>query len=266
MGARKIFYPITDDTLTGVLDDFDVVLKGMISCQNTGLKGIMPNSNVVLNGNLMNPETVLPGVTDIFPYTEYLTLRGSFVVAAQELLLTLMRSIELAGGIALDCSEVSASDIKSAGDLSNALILSSIVKTAMRKAVEANISIAFAQNAEIAICKSIGHVSESLCMSGDISEITATLIQRVIASLVFDGEIIEMSLRKNVGDLEGGITLSDALNLTLAKSVSPQDANLFIDGEMEVQSVRYRKLGDLAGLTLGDLSTWTMNEFYYKEE
>lgn len=288
MGARKVFYPITDDALIGVLNDFDVVLKGMMPYRSTELKGIMQNSNAVLNGNLRNSESVLPGVTDIFPYVEYLTLRGSFVVSAHELLLTLIQSIELTGSISLDCSVTDVSGTKNLGNLSDALIVNSVIDVAMSKAVEASGAVSFAQDAEIAICKDLGDVSESLYLDGDISEITATLIQRVVASLIFDGEIRDIFLRKDLGELTGGITLdcsvtdvsdtkdlgdltgrfrlSDALNLTLVKSVLPQNADLFIDGEMEVQSVRYRKLGDLEGLTFADAADWTLYDFYYKEE
>ncbi|MGM9608351.1 MAG: hypothetical protein ACI3XJ_12685 [Oscillospiraceae bacterium] len=244
MGTRKVFYPIRDDTLIGILNDFDVILRCMMSNQNA----------------------VLSGITDVFPHTEFLTVNGKFIVAAQELIVTLVKSIETAGGITLDCSVADISDIKNLGDLSDALILNAVIDTALSKAIDASEDIAFAQDAEIAICKNLGDVSESLYLDGDISEITVTLVNRVIASLIFDGEIGEMSLQKDLGDLECDILLSDALNLTLVKSVLPQNADFLIDGEMEVQSVRYRKLGDLAGLTFADVADWTLYDFYYKEE
>ena len=261
-----MFDPVTDDTLTGALDDFETVLNGMMSCQNARLTSIMQNYNVVLNGSLLNREAALPGATDVFPYTEYLTLRGAFIIAAQELLLTLRRAIEPECGIALGCSDADVSDIKSAGNLSNDLILSTIVETAMRKAVETSASVAFDHDVEIAVCQSLGDVAESLCMDGNISELTSVLILRVVENLLIGGEIASLSLRKDSGRPAGDIPLSADTNLTLFKSVVPQNAELFLDGELEVQSVRYRKLGDLEELTFADVADWTLYDFYYKEE
>lgn len=112
----------------------------------------------------------------------------------------------------------------------------------------------------------LGELSAWIGVSGDISELAVTTAYEIAAVLKLAGTLQEISLEKCLDDVSSDITLSGDVQPILNKSVVPESSAIAIGGSAEIESVRLRKLGDLAGLTLGDLSTWTMNELYYKEE
>lgn len=112
----------------------------------------------------------------------------------------------------------------------------------------------------------LGELSAGLCLSGDISELTATTAHEIIAALKLAGHLQEISLEKCLNDMVANVALAGNLRNALNKSTVPEGAGVAIGASVDIESVRLRKLGDLAGLTLGDLSTWTMQDLYYKEE
>lgn len=63
----------------------------------------------------------------------------------------------------------------------------------------------------------------------------------------------------------GALALSGALSPTSHKEVSPALCGIQLGGSLLLASHRYRTIGDLEGLTIGDIQDWTLETFYYVE-
>ena len=63
----------------------------------------------------------------------------------------------------------------------------------------------------------------------------------------------------------GALALSGALSPASHKEVSLAPCGIQLGGSLLLSSHRYRTIGDLEGLTIGDIQDWTLETFYYVE-
>ena len=63
----------------------------------------------------------------------------------------------------------------------------------------------------------------------------------------------------------GAVALSGTISPTSCKEVSPAPCGIQLGGSLLLSSHRYRTIGDLEGLTIGDIQDWTLETFYYVE-
>ena len=230
------------------------------------IKLLLRDFDIVLNGMSSDDSAVLAGFTSIFPSTDYVSIHNEFVVAAHKLIVYALKCIEMTGGLVMDGSAINAADIKSVDSVSCGVVVSAIAEAAMRKAIGACSSVSIAQSAEAAVHQYLYDMASSMYVTGEIADVSAYMLLSISQSAVLDGCIVDVSETKTIEDVSGGISLLSTFDAALVKNITLQNDDLLIGGEMEVQSVRLRKLGDLDGMTLGDLSGWTMYQFYFKEE
>lgn len=109
-------------------------------------------------------------------------------------------------------------------------------------------------------------MSAAVCVSGDVLGLSALTSLDVPSVLMLQGEINEPRLRKCLDATLGTVCVSGSSEITLVKPTGPYESGLTVRASLDVHSVRLRELGDLVDLTLGDVSEWTLHQFYYKEE
>lgn len=230
----KVFFPVTDVTLRGVLADVDVVLRG---------------------------------VSEAFAYRENSSARAALILSVQNTIADAIKEATLFGGIWLDAGEVSLFAQKEASITDGALVLSALISTAIQKTVsmlsaarlsgkmglEANRTVA-ADAGEVALGAELAGTESTKAMAGG----SAVWVAGQARSLKQDKEIGPMALALV---LQG--VFRECLN---TKDVVPAASAMTITGSMSAVARRYRTIGDLAGLSIGDVQGWTLYQFYYKEE
>lgn len=129
----------------------------------------------------------------------------------------------------------------------------------------AQVSLSAELNAELIRFVELDPLSAALCLSGAITELSSVASLDMPGALAIQGQT-EPRLDKHLDTVQGNVSMSVDPTITCVKPAGPVESTLCFGGSMYPRAVRLRELGDLIGLTLGDISAWTLNQFYYKEE
>ncbi len=114
-------------------------------------------------------------------------------------------------------------------------------------------------------------VRESLAVTGGIALAAKQPMLRKEQSLEVRGDLTLKTnkigvLGQKVGlPVPGALVLSGALSSATPKVVHPAPCGIQLGGSLLLTSRRYRTIGDLEGLTIGDIQDWTLETFYYVE-
>lgn len=166
-------------------------------------------------------------------------------------------SMQMTGALEL-CAETYLEPVSSA-----ALITASPWLTLARPAA-GDSAVLFAAGAEASAYVNPGAIHSEFSVLGSL-EANARLSLQMPAFLRLSGEIRALYLPKSVEALPGQMTVSGAAEALVQSGTGSLTGGIGIGGELEIQLVRLRTLGDLAEVTLADVSPWTLYEFYYKE-
>lgn len=229
-------------------------------------KVVYPATDVTLCGFLNDVNTVLYAVSDAFSYKEHARLDAAFLLIAQTLIAGAAKEAELHGQITLEASEAQAFLHKEAGPLDASMVLAALLSTAAKKAVMLQQSVSIGAQSEAVAIKSIEHAANTLRLSAYISpDKIHQVINDIDSAIYLSAEI--GSLRKDIvlNEASAVLRLMSSLDLALDKQMHMGTITARIGGSIEAVERRYRTLGDLDGLTLRDLSSWTMRKFYYIE-
>lgn len=232
MADRKVFYPVKDVTICGILNDAHVTLCGF---------------------------------SDVWAYREYITVQSGFVLAAKILLMSAIKELELRGGITLYAEDVAVVATKNVKDLSAGLMLAAILTTAMRKTIELQGGLSISHDVQYSAQRWISALMSELMLGGEIKstfmartfeaqdgiqilhrfgDLTKTIEMRCQDLALEIGAEIGIDIQKPMPSISTGVTLGAVVNAVARK---------------------FREVGDLDGVSYADVQDWTLRTFYYVE-
>ena len=244
MASDRVFYPVRDVTL----------------------KGLFSGSEAELYGLLSNARAVLRGYSDIWAFREYLMIQSGFAVAAELIMSSAIKELEVKGGITLDVSDVELVCGKSVSGLTADMVLSVIISTAARKTVELQEQIGMCGNVQESVRKWLSGISSAIAIDGVISDASMQSDMAGLISCI--GAIcgLETVSKKTEAKCEALLAgMSEELKLYAEKNVVLTHGVAALSGSLKAVIRRYRTFLDIQGMRFQDVSAWGMNTFYYLE-
>lgn len=234
MAQERVFFPVKDVTLCGVLSDVNVVLRG---------------------------------ISDAFAYRENTSAQGVLILAVQTVISAAIKEIKLSGGIWLDAGEISLFSKKDMSLTDGELILSALISTAIQKAVAIISEIRLSGEMTSETDHDMIPAPGALSLSAAFKEAEAMKTADINSPVTLFGLMRSTNLGKPVSTLELVLFLQGVFqHCADQKEIIPVASAVSIAGSMSAVARRFRTLGDLTGLTLGDVQGWRLYKFYFKEE
>lgn len=228
-----------------------------------------PVSDVTICGILRNANRVICASSDVFAYRGYLELESALLLMVDEVFTSAVKEIELTGAVTLDADVVDVLTERSTGELEQTVILSALLDTAIRRAVALQAAIELGGDIQPRLLKALESIVTELKLTGTLSELTRRSALGVIDGAVgLDSPPVDTARSVSMGEnaVRSALRLVQELELALKKAAVFSEDTLHIEASLQIIARKYRTLGELSGIKLGDLSSWTLRQFYYIEE
>lgn len=240
--SRRVFYPLKDVTLAGRCSPADVTLIGYLSGTNITLSGI----------------------SDVWVYRDYMAVRSGLALVAEILFMNAAKEIEATGGITLDADEVEAVCGKYT-DATAEMILAALMTTVATTTVELQKAIALTGDINLAAATWINDMSTELFIGGNLSATDWKHISDLIAGIEMGAVLTNVEKPTTAQCLECVLQLQGAIVGQIEKHAIPECTAVALNGSIVAAVVRFRIVEDIVGLVVGDVTDWTMHDFYYLE-
>ena len=140
-----------------------------------------PVSDVTLRGLLSDAMSHLQGYSDVWALRERLLIQSGFALAASMIIGNAIKELDFKGGLTLESSDVEIICGKSVSNLSADVILSVLISTAARKTVELQEQIGIRGTVRESVQKWLAGIGSGMAASGNISD---SSIQSVLPCFV----------------------------------------------------------------------------------
>ena len=134
--SKKVFYPVSNATLAAYLDN------------------VFGNAGEVLHAVLGDIRSTCVGVSDVFPYNEYMAFQSGLVIALEDIVVSVAKEIQVTGGIQLG-ADIQTLKLSKTMECDVRILMDVTVDMLLEKAAELNGDIAIAGTADSAADKSV---------------------------------------------------------------------------------------------------------------
>lgn len=193
-------------------------------------------------------------------------MRAALILTAQKVVADAVKEATLSGGIWLDADEVSLFAQKEASITDGELILSTLISTAIQKTVSMLSAMRLAGEMGSESDLSVVTDAGEMVLSAELTQTESMKAMTVESSVWMEGQAQSLKMEKEIGPMELVLALQGVFHECLStKDAIPTTSAMTIAGSMSIIARRYRTIGDLSGLSIGDVQDWTLYQFYYQE-
>lgn len=233
---------------------------------NVSISTILKDADIAIIGILNDNWRTISGTSSSLTYRDYLPVDSVFLIKAHELLTVLIKEASLENTLTIQSDPVKAISTKAATVKDAEFAITSVLESALVYAVNFSNKFCVDGNIGALSIKHLGIDASKFQIASSMGSLDFyKFLGEISSSFQMIGTISEISVDKS-SEIDICIKIIANLNERIAKYFENTQSKMIVAGAMDIVSVRYRLMQDLAGLTMGDIYSWTMDELYMTTE